>query len=185
MARNLPISGAPSSLMQWMWRCYLQIALLIAACEKGLNVKEAQSAMPQTAQNRVEIMKPSIVFERVDGDAMPWWKLLQFKQREKNLRSSWDFRGLVFWKSESWAYGPILPPKKPIPLQFMTKPDQSSTQSWKKRICTSTFRFSENALRQCNVAYGFHATSHCGSKGACEKECRSTASPRYANPPGT
>ena len=44
-AQNLPPSWAAPSLMQWMWRCCLHIALLIATCEKGLSESVAMPAL--------------------------------------------------------------------------------------------------------------------------------------------
>ena len=144
MAQILPSSRAAPSSMQWMWKCCLRVVLLIATCEKGQSEGVAMPAM--TVCNQVGSVKQSIVFGRVDGQAIPWFQQLQPKPTWKSSRYSWAYMGSALKRSGNWAYGFISNLTKLVIQGSAQRLGPSWTQSWRKLTCTNICRFFRTML---------------------------------------
>ena len=130
--------------MQWMWRCCLHTALLIATCEKGPSENVAMPAL--IVCNQIGSVKQSTVFGRVDGLAIPWLQKLQPRPAWKNLHYSWAYKGSVLERSGNWAYGSTSSLTRLVIRGSAVKPGLSLTRSWKKRTCISVCRFSARSM---------------------------------------
>ena len=80
--------------------------------EKGQSVSVAMPAMTQTACSKVESVKPSTVFGRVDGLAIPWWPQRRPKPTWKISRYSLACMGSALQRSVNWACGSTSKPMR-------------------------------------------------------------------------
>ena len=118
-------------------------------------------ATTQTACSRVESVKPSIVYGRVDGLAIPWWQQRQPKPTWKISRYSLACTGSASKRSGNWAYGFISKPMRFEIQQPAARPTQSLTRSWKRQTCTNTCRSFENRFQTmpCQICTKCYITS--------------------------
>ena len=122
-------------------------------------------AMTQTACSKVESVKPSTVFGRVDGLAIPWWQQRRPKLTWKISRYSLACMGSALQRSVNWASGSTSKPMRFVIQQLAVRPGPSWIQSWGKRTCTSICRSSEKCFptlpcRICKPCY----TTTCSRK---------------------
>ena len=122
--------------MQWIRRCYLHTALLIAICG------EAQPDVHQKARNQASSVESSTVFRRVDGLTIPWRRQTPNNRYCRQSPANWVYVGLANVRCENWAYGSTSKPTRSILSLPATRPEPSWTLSLKPQTCINICRFS-------------------------------------------